>query len=306
VLAALLVLLVLSLAATACGGGSGADIPLVYTYEVGDTWVHEMTTAVSGTTEGLGDSAPAEINETTKTRVTSKVESVTPEGVATITVTTETVELLQNGVAQDLTALLPQTVTVTMDPTGKLLSTQGGADAAAGLLDSGSFLDPQDLGSEIGSLVFPVDGKAKVGEQWTSTSTIPLSGLDQELTVTTKAKLTGVATENGMQVASVDYVTKLPMDLEFDLGSLFSTMFGSSDDGSTLDLVFKMVMKGAVEFGGTTKVDLATGRAVTSDTDGTMDISMEVTEAPEVFVPSDQRGPFSSKMTLAMQVTRLE
>ena len=37
-----------------------------------------------------------------------------------------------------------------------------------------------------------------------------------------------------------------------------------------------------------------------------MDFSIEVTEAPEMFVPKDQRGPYNSAMTLDMQVTRVE
>ncbi len=263
-------LLVISFAALGCGGGSGPDIALVYTFNAGDTWAHEISTTVDGATQGLGDAEPEETHETTKTRVTSRVESVSPEGIATIAVTTETLEMVQNGEIQDLSLLMPQTATVTMDSTGRILSTQGAGDAAAGLVDSGSFLNPTDLGGQLSTLMFPTDGTVKAGEEWTGTSAIPLAGLGKELTVTTKAKLLGVSTDNGAQVATVEYVTTLPMDLELDLGTYFSAMFGSSDDGSSLDLVFKMATKGVIQFGGTATIDLATGQAVVSDADGTI------------------------------------
>ena len=301
---ALLVVTVFS--AAGCAGGSGPDIALVYSFEAGDTWVHEVTTTARGTTEGLGDAAPASTDQTTKLRVTSTVESVDAAGTATISVTTETVETSEGGQTQDLTGALPQTVTVVIDKTGNVLSTQGGEDAAAGLIDSGSFLDPTDLSSELNNLLFPADGTAKVGEQWTTKSTIPLTGLDQELEVTTKAKLVGVATEDGLQVATIEYTTTMPMDLELDLGPLFSAMLGGSDDGSGLDLVFKMTTKGSVKLSGTTKVDTSTGQAVTTQATGTMDFAIEVTEAPEMLVPKDQRGPYDSAMTLEMQLVRVE
>jgi hypothetical protein len=303
---AVLVLLVASLSAAGCAGGSGSEITLAYTFKTGDTWIQEASTTVSGTTEGVGDVAPVNMNATTKTRVTRKVESVAADGAATITVTTETLESVQDGQPQDLTGMVPQTVTIIMDTTGKVLSMEGGEDAASGLFDAGSFLNPSDLTGELNNVFFPKDGTAKVGEKWTSTSTLPLTGLDQQIEVTTKAKLTGVATENGVQVATVEYTTTMPMDLDLDLGQLFSSMFGGSDSGSTLDLVFNMTTRGSLELSGTTTVDVATGQAVSGQANGTMDFSIEVTEAPEMFVPKDQRGPYNSAMTLDMQVTRVE
>jgi hypothetical protein len=301
-----LALLVASLSAVGCAGGSGPEITLAYTFKAGDTWVQEASTTVSGSTEGIGDVGPTDTNATTKTRITTKVESVAADGVATLTVTTETLETVQDGQSQDFGSTLPQAVTIVMDTTGKVLSMQGGEDAASGLLDTGSFLNPSDLTGELNNVFFPTDGTAKVGEKWTSTSTLPLTGLDQEIEVTTKAKLTGIATENGVQVATIEYTTTMPMDLDLDLGQLFSTMFGGSDSGSGLDIVFKMTTKGSLELSGTTRVDTATGQAVSGKANGTMDFSIKVTEAPEMFVPKDQRGPYNSAMTLDMQVTRVE
>ena len=303
---AVLVLVVTSLSTVGCAGGSGPEIGLAYTFKAGDTWVQEASTTVSGTTAGIGEAGPVDAGGATTTRITTKVESVTSDGVATMTITTETLEVVQNGQPQDVTGTPPQTATVVMDTTGKVLSTVGGEDAASGLLSSGSFLNPSDLSGELNSVLFPRDGTAKVGEKWTSTSAIPLTGLNQEIEVTTKAKLVSVASENGVQVATIEYTTTLPMDLDLDLGQLFSSMFGGSDDGSTLDIVFKMTTKGSLELSGTTRVDVATGQPVTGNANGTMDFSIEVTEAPEMFVPKDQRGPYDSMMNLDIQVTRVE
>lgn len=296
----LLALLAAAFGPAACGGGSGPDIPLLYTFTPGDSWVHEMTSVATGTAEDMGDQGPTQADETTKTRLTAKVESVGKNGTATISLTTQTLELVSNGETVDLAGQQPQTITITMDRAGKVLSTVGAADAASGLIESGNFLDARDLESRLGSMIFPDDGKAKIGEEWRSVYSVPLSGLDRELTVETTSKLVSVATENGRQVATIEYVSALPMDMELDLGALFSRMSGSGGDGSTVDIVFKIAMKGDVRFTGTTTVDTATGRAIRTDSNGTMDLSLEVTEAPQTLVPSDQRGPYRTNMTYTM------
>jgi hypothetical protein len=298
---ALLGLFAASLALAGCGG---SQVTLSYTYKPGDTWVQEVSTTVQGTMEGLQATTPAESSQSNKARVTSKVESVSANGVATISVTTETIEASQNGQAQDLSNETPKTVTVTVDKTGKVLSTKGAEDAAAGgLMQSGSFLNPGDLGSQLRGVVFPADGTAKVGEEWTSTSTIPLPGLDQSLSVNTTSKLVSVTPENGTQVAVIEYTTKVPMDLNLDLGPLLSAMLGSQGaDTSGGSLVFKITTSGSVTFSGKAKVDLKTGQTLQSDANGSIDETLEVTDAPESMVPKDQWGPFHSLATLTMQV----
>jgi len=77
---------------------------------------------------------------------------------------------------------------------------------------SGMPFDLSDLSSQFSNLVFPADGTAKVGEEWESTATVPMTGMDQEISATTKAKLTAASTENGREVATIDYTTAVPMD----------------------------------------------------------------------------------------------
>jgi hypothetical protein len=264
-----------------------------------------MTMVVNANAEVPGEEAATTV-ENTKMRMTTTVGTVTSEGVAGMTVKLETLAMTVDGQAQDLTGQETQEFNMTVDKTGKVLAVQGadGADAASSLLESGNLFDSNSLANEFTNILYPADGTAKVGEEWTIESTVPLSGLDQELTVTTKAKLVSVSTENGRQVATIAYTTSVPMDLELDLGALLSAMMGGSEGSS--DFGFKMTMKGTMEFTGTGRVDTATGQAISSDAAGSMDIQMEITEAPEMSVPKDQRGPFATTMTMTMSVVEVK
>ena len=290
------------------GGGSGENVALQYIFKTGDTWVHELTTVMKGQVEGATDE-DATIDETTKSRITSSVTSVTDEGVGTVEVTTEILEMTSNGAAADLTGQEPQKTTMTVDKTGKVLSVEGPDDseAASAFMASGMPFDFTDLSDQFANLVYPSDGTAKVGEEWESTFTMPLSGMDQEITASTKAKLTAVAAEEGRETATIDYTIAMPMDLTLDLGAMLKAMmegFGGGDEMSGEELDFVMTMKGDIEVPGTARVDRATGQLISLDSDGTMTIEMEITEAPEDMVPADERGPF--KMNLTMTMTQVE
>jgi hypothetical protein len=313
---ALLMVLSLGLVTAGCGGsGSGDEVALLYTYTAGDSWVQEMTMTTSGTIEGLGaetetSSSATPTEEITKMRTTTKVDSVNDDGGANLTVTYETLESTVNGEAQDLTGKEPQVVTMTVDKTGNVVSTESadGTGAGSDFLESGQIFGSSDSGTEFSNMVYPADGTANVGEEWTSTSTMPLTGMDQELTITTKGKLTGVATENGREIATIEYTTTIPMDLNLDLGAMLQAMmegFGTEGTESE-DVAFKMTMKGDILFTGVSKVDTATGQAVSSNGDGTVDFEMLITEAPELFVPSDQRGPFNSSMTMTVSMVEVQ
>ncbi len=312
----LLLVLGLGLAASGCGSGgstsegSGEDIALSYTYAAGDSWVQDMTMVVESTTEGnLGESTETgATSETTKMRVTTTVKEVAEDGTATLSVSTETLERTIDGAAEDLTGVVPGEVTMTVDKTGKVLSTEGLDESglSSALLGSGT-IDPSEFGTQFSYITYPADGTAKVGEEWTSSSTMPL--MDQELTVSTKFKLLSVSTENGRQVANIEYTTTLPMDLTLDLGALLQGMMqglGGTDTASTESIAFKMTLKGGADVAGTSKVDMASGQAISNDGQGTMDMTIEVTEAPEDMVPADQRGPATVKMTMTITAVEAE
>lgn len=308
----LLVLLVLAVAASGCGGadsdgdlkeGSGDDITLRYSYAAGDTWTHELTTVTNGSVEGAGGDDAA-VAETTKSRVVTSVTTVDDDGVATLEVTYETLEMTSGGEPVDLTGQEPQKITMTIDKTGKVLSAEGaeGSDAASALMSSGMPLDFADLSNQFSNLMFPSDGTAKVGEQWESTASMPLTGMDQEIAVTTKAELTGVSTENGRETATIDFATTVPMDLTLDLGAMLQAMMEGFGDEDLLggDMEFVMTLKGDIELPGTATIDRATGQTISTTSEGTMKIEMEITEAPEFMVPESERGPFTMNMTMTM------
>jgi hypothetical protein len=313
----LLMMLVLGVVTAGCGGsgsngGSGDEVTLAYTYTAGDSWAQEMTMTTSGTMEGLEEeteagAAATTTEEITKMRVTTKVDKVNDDGGANLTVTYETLESTVNGEAKDLTGQEPKVVTITVDKTGKVISTES-TDAGSNFLESGQMFGSSDFGGEFSNMIYPADGTAKVGEEWTSTSTMPLPGMDQELNVTTVGRLTGISTENGREVATIEYSTTIPMDLKLDLGEMLRAMmegFGTeSTEGE--DMAFKMTMKGDIVFTGVAKVETATGQAVSSDGDGTIDFEMQITEAPEEIVPSNQRGPFTSNMTMTVTMVEVQ
>ncbi|MBN1320481.1 MAG: hypothetical protein JXA87_06540 [Thermoleophilia bacterium] len=314
---ALLVLVAMGSAVLGCGGaasegdsskGSDEDVVLQYTFKAGDTWTHELTTVIKGSVEGASDE-DSTIDETTKSKITSSVTAVTEDGVATVEVTTEILEMTSNGTAADITGQEPQKITMTVDKTGKVLSVEGPDDseAAYAFMATGMPFDFTDLSGQFSNLIYPSDGTAKVGEEWESTLTMPLTGMDQEIAASTKATLVAVSTEEGRETATIDYTITLPMDLTLDLGAMLKAMmegFGGEEmSGEELDFV--MTLKGDMRLPGTAKVARATGQVISMNSDGTMAMEMAITEAPEDMVPAGERGPFEMNLTMTMTQTEV-
>lgn len=320
---ALLVIIAAAFAVAACGddksstdtsagtaaapaAASGDAIALRYTYNVGDSWGHEIVTLTKATAQGMGESgdvAPTE--QTTKVLVTTTVKEVV-DGVATLSMLYQTLESTVDGQAETLDGSATQEISMKVDQTGKVVqddttSTSTGMGAEA--LFTGQMFDPTDFNNQF-SILYPEAGQAKVGEAWTRSSTVPVPSLGQEITVTTKATLTAVGTENGRETASIDYETSIPLDMSIDLGAMFEGLMGGSTEAA--DMVFVMSIKGDLAYTGTAQVDRATGQTITSDSTATIDFEMNITDASEEMVPLDQRGPFTSNMDLTITVTEAE
>ena len=302
----ILAVLVVAVLVSACGTAAAAEVPLKYSYKAGDSWAYEMTVVMNGTAEGFGatDSSDTSIpkDTTAKIRVGATVKEVT-DGVATVVFSYKTLEASADGQPIDTGEQSSQDVTMKIDQTGKVLSVEGleSGGVASGLVDSGLPFDPTEFTNQF-SVPFPPDGLGKVGDEWSATSKFPIPGVGQELTATTKAKLTAVATENGRQIATIDYTVNLPMDLTIDLGALLQQMGESTDSTDLGDVAFKMTMAGAMDFTGTAKVDTADGRTISSDGNATLKVEMAISEAPEDMVPQSERGPFTMDMILSIKM----
>ncbi|MBN1631355.1 MAG: hypothetical protein JW990_16455 [Thermoleophilia bacterium] len=319
----LMVIFAALLATSACGGGedsaaettlngaapgnadSGDAVALRYTYDVGDAWAHELVTVTEATAEGFGEDGGAEAVPTsqTKVRVTTTVAAV-DDGVATLGMVYETLESVVDGQAQALDATFTQDLTVRVDQTGKIVQDQATTTSGApseGLI-TGQMFDPSDFSSQF-SIIYPESGQAKVGEEWTQSSTVPMPSMGQDLTVNTKAKLTGVSSEGGRETAAIEYETNIPLDMTIDLGALFGDLMGGTE---AADLVFVMSIKGDLSYAGTARVDRATGQSITSDSTGSMKFEMSITDASEELVPLDQRGPFATDMSITMTAKEVE
>ncbi len=295
----------------ACGSGD-EEVLLKYTYTTGDSWVYDTTVVMNGTVEGPGlAEADTTIPQdtTTKIRTEATVESIDENGVATVRVTEEVLEMSAAGEPVDVGAQEVQEVTMQIDSTGKVISIDGGDDPASGVAGSlfaGLPFDPSQLTDQL-NVVFPEDGVGQVGEEWTATSTFPLPGLDQEVTATSTGKVVSVETVDGREMANVEYTITMPLDLTIDLGALLQGLMGAmggSDESADIALV--ITMRGAMDYAGTAQIETETGRAQSSD--GVMDLlmDMEITEAPEDMVPAEERGPFSVDLNMTVDMVAVE
>jgi len=291
---------------TASNAGSGDAVGLRYTYNVGDSWAHELVTITEATTEGFGEDGGAEAtptSQTTKVLVTTSVEAV-DNGVATLSMVYETLESIIDGQASALDDTLTQELTVRVDHTGKIVqeeATTTSGTPSEGLI-TGQMFDPSDFSSQF-SIIYPESGQAKVGEEWTQSSAVPMPTMGQDLAANTKAKLAGISSEGGRETATVEYETSIPLDMTIDLGALFGDFMG---DDEAADLVFVMSIKGNLAYAGTAQVDRSTGQTITSDGTGVMTFEMSITDASEELVPLDQRGPFASDMSITMTAKEVE
>ena len=307
---AMLLMMATSSVAIACGSAAAAEVPLQNSYEAGDSWAYEMTVVVNGSVEGFDttDSSDTAIpkDTTAKIRVSADVEDVT-DGVATIAFSYETLELSAEGQPLDTAGQGAQEITVKVDRTGKVLSVEGLEEGgvASDVLGSQLPFDPTEFTNQF-SVAFPENGEAKVGDEWSASSTFPFPGTGQDLTATTKAKLTAVATENGRQMATIDYTVTMPMDLTLDLGALLQQVGENAGGGDLGDAAFKMTMSGGMDFEGTAKVNTTDGRAVSTDGVATIKIEMAVSEAPEEMVPQNERGPFTIDMNISITMEETE
>jgi hypothetical protein len=308
----LLAAIAAGLMAAGCGTAASAEVPLRYGSSLGDSWAYEMTVVINGSVKGLGMTGASDgslpKDTTAKIRVSATVKEMT-DGVATIAFKYETLEAKADGKPIDLGTQASQEITAKVDQTGKVVSVEGqGGLASSGLLDSGLPFDPTQFTNQF-SVPFPEKGLGKVGDEWSSTSAFPLAGMGQDITAVTRAKLIAVATENGRQMATIDYSIGVPMDLTLDLGALLQGLAeglgGTGTSAATGDLAFKMTMKGSTDFRGTAKVDTTDGRAISTDGVTTLKIEMAITEAPEDMVPQNERGPFTMDMTVSIKMVEV-
>lgn len=296
----LVILVPLVTAASGCGTAASAEVPLKHSYDAGDSWTYEMTMVINGSVTGPGmpesDAGVIPQDTTMKIRETITVSDVT-NGVATLSAKTEILEASADGQPMPTGAEASQEVTMQVDEAGKVLAIEGPdtAEAAAGFFESGMPFDPSQFSNQLGVLL-PEGGLGKVGDEWSDTSTFPIPGMGEDITANTKARFVSLAAENGREIATIDYSIEVPLDLELDLGAMLQDLGGQMGASDMSGLKFKMTISGKLTFTGTAKVDTADGQ--TAAMNGTLDMTMdmEITEAPDGTIPSDQRGPFALDM----------
>jgi hypothetical protein len=280
----------------------GPDIPLRYVYQEGASFVHEASSDDTITIDAAlvgGAEGSVTSTEVSKERRTAVIQQVQAGGAALQTITYETLESSVDGVAEDVSAEPARESTVTVDGTGRVTSVEGfdEDDATSGSFDSTGFsalFAYLDAAYDSTVVHYPEDGVAKVGEEWSSDYTIPLPGMDKDLTVTTHARLVSVSTVNGRQLAVIEHTSTMPVEVTLDLSAFYQAQLeGSSFVGDLDSVVVKMTMAGTVDYAATSTVDLATGQIVSSEGRAAMAVEFTYTEAPEQVIPLDHRGPFA-------------
>jgi hypothetical protein len=312
-------LLVLASGAAALGCNSSPTVTtnargeyrLAYDYQSGDTLVFETTETDRTTTdeELLEAGQSALSTQVFVNRATAIVKSVDSDGVATIQVKDEDVENTIDGEKQ--TPEPTAEATIKMDPTGRVVSVEGFDDLGDRVREAGDIqpvLDYLDVGYVMENVIYPRDGLAKVGEEWSDEYTITLPGMTEVISVKTDAKLASVNKEHGKQTAVIDYTYEiLPFTLVADMSEdLREEARANSYQGDLAALVYKMSMTAAFTISGQARMDLATGQPVSSNVDLKMSVGFALTDAPEDLFPLDKRGPYGATATGVGTLTRVK
>jgi hypothetical protein len=284
---------------------------LAYDYQSGDTLVFEVTQTDKTTTdEELLEAGQSAIStDVYVSRVTATVKSVDDNGVATVQVKDEQTKNTTDGVKQTLNPITEATLKIA--PTGRVVSVEGFDGLGAQVKqtgDIGPVLDYLDVGYALENVIYPEDGLAKVGEEWSDEYTITLPGMTEVISVKTKAKLTSVVKEGGKQIAVIDYTYELlPFTFFVDMSeAIREEARANSYQGDLAALVYKMSMTGAQVVSGQARMDLATGQPVSINVDLEMSASFTLTDAPADLFPLDQRGPYGMTATGTGTMTRVK
>ena len=247
----------IGLAVCGCGMAASTGVALSRAYAEGDSWVHEMTMVTSmehkypDSMDMTGiDISPLKASQ--KLRITGTVTDVA-DGVITILMEVVPLEATFNGERMNPSELGRQTVVIKIDSTGRTLS----IDAPA---FEDTYADLQELfGDESGSsfdwskyensILYPQDGTARVGEEWSYESESPFvfPGTEETLVVMTRARLSSLFTDGERQIATIDYTMDAPLDLTIDMSRAYQQLRQNSGLEVDKDLVVKMSITGRYE-----------------------------------------------------------
>jgi hypothetical protein len=288
-----------------------SEYRLAYVFHTGETLVFEFTETDNNTTDEalLEEGQPALSTDVYGNRATATVENVDGDGVATVKVKLEQIQHTLDGEKQTLDPTAEATLKIAA--TGRVVSIEGFGDVGARVQQSGDIgpvLDYLDVGYTLENVIYPKDGLAKVGEEWSDDYTITIPGMTETISVKTKAKLTSVTKEDGKQIAVIDYTYELlPFTFFADMSeALREEARAAGYQGDLAALVYKMSMTAAEKVSGQAKMDLVTGQPVSIKVDLEMSAGFTLIDAPVDLVPLDQRGPYGMTATGVGTLTRVK
>lgn len=307
-LAAGILVVLLLLPTFGCAGEEG--VTLRHEFTEGETFSYEVDIGLSGEMTGPGiDSSDEQLPENTSLSMVMNinVEEVT-DGIATVTYAFDSVEMTSEG--EDLpapTRSIPD-ITVKMNERGEVVSIENaGSLTPQGMSPSTFALDPSQFANST-QIVLPEGGTAEVGAEWSATTIQPILGTGQEITVETNATLTSVEDAGDRSIATIDFTSSAPMDVALDLAKILKEQGLDAmiplEEGE--ELVMEMTMNGSQNAEGTVQVDTGTGMPVSASTSIDTSMEMEITQAPDMLVPQEERGPFTVNLVADLNMVEVE
>jgi hypothetical protein len=298
------------LAALVAGCAADGDAPFKYTFEAGDSYTYDMTVGLSGTLTHPAASGPTTetIDATTlRMRFSWDVTDVT-DGLATVTIRQESMEVERAGAALPMPDHGSREITVKIDEQGVIVAVEGMDEGLPpGLMGSVLPFDPAQLGIQT-NVVMPEGGTAEPGDEWKAESVYPVPGMPgEQVMAATTAKLVSVEQKNGADLATIDFTTDVPIDVDLDLASILSGLgleslmsFAQGDDFN-----LAMTMAGSESVSGTSIVNITDGIPQSTEARMALEMSIEITEAPAA-VPLGQLAPLSIDLQADLALERVD
>jgi hypothetical protein len=269
---------------------SGGGTALALSLTQGQTYAYQVDMTFNGHLDVGGQSAPiaTQFGET----FSWKVDSVNADGVATVTMTIESLTSVVNGATQPTQG--PFTIQIQVAKDGRILT--AGNLAVTGSASSGQAFPGTDQ-----FLPLLPDHPVKPGDSWTKT-------FDQSFPFG-KGKIhytssnTYLRNENlgGVQAAVIAGTVKVPLDITIDPNEI-SKDLGLPPDPSQPEGA-KLVMSGTMDMTQTAWLDLAKHELLKGNISGTMDMTMQLKGVPAPAEIPDGKIGFSGNLTLRIQAT---
>jgi len=301
-------LILILLLAVGCAGEEG--VTLRHEFTEGESFSYQVDIDLSGKMSGPGiDSKDEEIPEDTSISMMMNMDvGKVADGIATVTYSFDSVAMTVEGETSQAPPGSVPTIIVKMNERGQVVSVEDAGSLSPQSMAPSSFaLDPSQFAGST-QVVFPEGGVAAAGDQWSATTTQPIPGTGQVITVETNATLVSVEDREGRSVATIDFTSDAPMDVVLDLAQILKKqgLDAMIPLAEGEELVLDIAMNGSQSSNGTIELDTETDMPVSASVSIETSMKMEVTDAPTLLVPENERGPFDVDIVATLSMAEVK